>query len=132
MIDASALTAFILKEPGWQSLIGYFMNSVSVDHVIKEVMNVIWKVQIRGIITKEYSIKLRDILMSLISKNIIIEPEEKYVDKAFTIAMDNRITIYDALYVALAISRGLPLLTLDNKQGEVARRIGINVVMPFQ
>ncbi|WP_243675633.1 type II toxin-antitoxin system VapC family toxin [Vulcanisaeta distributa] len=132
VIDASALTAFILKEPGWRSLIGYVMNSVSVDHVIKEVMNAIWRAQIRGIITREYSIKLRDILMSLIGKNIIIEPEEKYVDEAFTIAIDNKITIYDTLYIALAISRGgLPLLTLDNKQGEVARRMGINVVMPF-
>ncbi len=130
MIDSSALTAFILKEPGWRSLTNYVMN---VDHVIKEVMNAIWRAQIRGIITREHSIKLRDILMTLIGKNIVVEPEEKYIGKAFMIAIDNGITIYDALYIALAISRGgLPLLTLDNKQREVARRMGINVVVPFQ
>ncbi|WP_252900442.1 hypothetical protein [Vulcanisaeta sp. JCM 14467] len=48
VIDASALTAFILKEPGWQSLSKYIMNSVSVDHIIKEVMNAIWKAQVRA------------------------------------------------------------------------------------
>ncbi len=129
MIDASALTAFILKEPGWRSLINYVVNSV--DHVVKEVMNAIWKAQIKGIITREYSVKLRDILMSLIGKNITIEPEEKYIDKTFTIAIDNGITVYDALYIALTLSKGLSLSTLDIRQGEVARRMGINVVMPL-
>ena len=130
VIDASALTAFILKEPGWQSLSKYIMNSTSVDHIIKEVMNAIWKAQVRGLITREYAIKLRESVMTLVGKNIVIEPEEKYINEAFMISLDHKIAIYDALYIALAAAKGLPLLTLDNKQGEVAKKMGVIVITP--
>ncbi len=33
------------------------------------------------------------------------------------IALGHRITIYDALYIALAATKGLPLLALNNNQG---------------
>jgi len=108
VIDTSALTAFILKEPGWQSLITYVTNSISIDHIVKEVMNAIWKAQVKGIVSREYAFKLRDILMSLIGKNVVLEPEEKYVDRAFMIAIDNKLPIYDSLHIALAMSKGLP------------------------
>ena len=130
VIDASALTAFILKEPGWKSLTTYIANSISVDHIIKEAMNAIWKAQVRGVISRGNAVMLHDILISLIGKNIIIEPEEKYISKAFMMAVDNGITVYDALYITLAMNKGLPLLTLDNKQGEAAKRLGVNVIIP--
>ncbi|WP_245522478.1 hypothetical protein [Vulcanisaeta distributa] len=50
------------------------MNSTSVDHVIKEVINAIWKAQIRGLIAREYAVKLHELVMSLIGKNIVLEP----------------------------------------------------------
>ncbi|GAB6944246.1 type II toxin-antitoxin system VapC family toxin [Vulcanisaeta sp. JCM 14467] len=68
--------------------------------------------------------------MTLIGKNIVIEPEEKYINEAFMIALGHKIPIYDALYIALATAKGLPLLTLDNKQGEVAKKMGVIVIAP--
>ncbi len=50
------------------------MNSTSIDHVVKEVMNAIWKARIRGFMSRECVVELRDLLMSLIGKNIVIEP----------------------------------------------------------
>ncbi|WP_291765075.1 type II toxin-antitoxin system VapC family toxin [Caldivirga sp. UBA161] len=42
----------------------------------------------------------------------------------------NGITIYDALYTALAVGEGLPFLMLDDKWSEVAKRLGISVIIP--
>jgi len=51
VVDASVLSAFILKEPIWRRLTPYLTNAVSIDLVIKEVSNAIWKACVlKGII----------------------------------------------------------------------------------
>jgi len=133
VVDASALSAFILKEPGWEALSKYLTHSTSVDHVVKEVSNAIWKAyKVRNLIGKDIAIKLYKILKSMINTNVILEPEEVFMDKAFEIALETGLTVYDSLYVALALERKLPLLTLDERQGKVAKEMGIEVVMPHQ
>ncbi len=133
VVDASALSAFILKEPGWEALSKYLTYSTSVDHVVKEVSNAIWKAyKVRNLIGKDIAIKLYKILKSMINTNVILEPEEVFMDKAFEIALETGLTVYDSLYVALALERKLPLLTLDERQGKVAKEMGIEVVMLHQ
>ncbi|MCC6061577.1 MAG: type II toxin-antitoxin system VapC family toxin [Desulfurococcales archaeon] len=63
------------------------------------------------------------------SKNMILEPEDKYIDEALKISLDENITIYDALYVAQALNNKIPLLSLDNRQRKVAQKLGI-IVLP--
>lgn len=41
VVDASALAAFLLKEPGWERLARYIEHSISVDMAAKEVANTI-------------------------------------------------------------------------------------------
>ncbi len=130
VVDASALAAFILKEPGWRALSRYLKLGISVDHVVKEVLNAVWKTHTLRLIDTQDAAQLFRILMSMIGVNILLEPEIRYLDRAFRIALDNRITIYDALYIALAIEKKLPLLTLDEKQGNVARTLGVKTVKP--
>jgi len=43
VIDASALSRFILKEERWRRVVNYLISAISVDHVVKEVSNAIWK-----------------------------------------------------------------------------------------
>ncbi len=43
------------------------------------------------------------------------------------IALSEGLTIYDSLYIALAIDKGLPLLTLDERQKSVALKLNIRV-----
>ena len=47
-----------------------------------------------------------------------------------TVEFANRLTAYDAAYVALAAARGLPLCTLDGALGQAARDSGASVVIP--
>jgi len=128
VVDASALSAFILKEPGWRALSEYLINSISIDHVTKEVANAIWKACIGGIIGAEQARRLYRIMRSMIGVNVVLEPQEKYLDMALEIALEHKVTIYDALYIALAKEGNMPLLTLDEKQAQVARKLNITVL----
>ena len=129
VVDASALAAFVLKEPGWKELSRYLVNSISVDHIVKEVSNSIWRACIvKKVIDVEQALKLYGILKSLIGANILLEPEERYVGEAFKLALKNGITVYDALYVALAKEKRLPLLTLDEGQAKAAEKLKIETI----
>ena len=129
VIDASALAAFLLKEPGWRELAPYLKNSISMDMILKEVSNTIWKAcTLRGSITVDNAIKLYEIMESMIGKNIILEPEIKYLQDAFKIALKNRVTVYDALYISLAKAKNLPLLTLDRRQSKAAKEVRVKVI----
>lgn len=128
VVDASAVSAFLLKEPGWKKLSTYLTNSVSIDHLVKEVSNAIWKAYIRKNISWDEALKLFKILESMIGINIVLEPENKYIEKALKIALDHNITVYDALYLALAIKKNLPILTFDEKQSKTAQELGIKII----
>jgi predicted nucleic acid-binding protein len=43
VIDASVLASFLRKEPGWEKLVNYIKNGISVDLIVKEVNNILWK-----------------------------------------------------------------------------------------
>lgn len=129
MVDASALAAFVLKEPGWKSLAEYLVGAVSVDMVVKEVANAVWKAcRVRGYVGVEEARRLLRVLKSMIGVNIELRPEADYLDAAFEIAVEHGVTVYDALYLALAVEEGEPLLTLDERQLRVAGKLGVRVV----
>jgi len=129
VVDSSALIAFFLREEGWRSIAKYMIQTISIDLALKEFYNALWKsVKIRKHISLDDVAKILNLLRSYIEKNMLIESEIKYLDKAFKIALDYNITVYDALYVAQALQHGKPLLTLDQKQREVARKLGINII----
>ncbi len=129
VIDASALVKYILKEENWFEVSDYLKRGVlSVDHIIKEVGNAIWKhLILRKIINMDTANALFKLLFSFIeSKVLILEPETKFLKCAFKIAIDNEISLYDAIYLAQARQYG-ELLTSDKKQSKVAEALGIKV-----
>jgi len=130
VVDASALAAFILREEVvWRSISNYIKYCISVDHVVKEVLNTIWKAYIlREFIDLDGAKKAYNLLLSLIGRNLLLEPELNYIDKAYEISIENRITVYDSLYIALALDKQLPLLTLDSQQRRIAQQLGVEVV----
>ena len=100
----------------------------SVDHIIKEVANSIWK---HTIIFKRFTIEnckdAYQVLNRLIKEEVIlIEDQSKYLDKAMDIAIKNKISVYDSLYIAQSLKYG-ELLTSDETQGKIARKLGVKV-----
>ncbi len=131
VIDASALTKYVLHEEGWEAISTYIRRTkplYSVDHLVKEVGNAIWKhCYLRKVIKQGEALRLYQALLRLIeTKVIILEPETSYTQAALQIALRHGITLYDSLYVAQALKLG-ELLTSDKKQAEIANKLNIRV-----
>ena len=133
VIDASSLAKYILKEPRWDVIKGYLEREevYTVDHAVKEVLNAIWKNTILyKTIPRRVAIEKYDLLMNMIMNElIIIEPETKFLEKAFNIAINHNTTVYDSLYIAQAIEHGARLLTSDRRQRDVASKLNIETIL---
>ena len=131
VVDASALAKYVLHEENWE-IIGTYIERMkplySVDHVVKEVGNAIWKhCHLRKIIGWNEAIGLYRAFLKLVEAEVIIlEPETEYVQTALQIALQQGITLYDSLYLAQAQKHG-ELLTSDERQAEIAAKLNIRV-----
>jgi len=59
---------------------------------------------------------------------IKIDPQELYLEQVLRIAIDHGVKIYDALFIAQALSRRATLVTSDKKQCEIAFKHGIECI----
>ncbi|MGC8544176.1 MAG: type II toxin-antitoxin system VapC family toxin [Vulcanisaeta sp.] len=132
VIDASALAKYVLRERGWREVYEFIRANkpiYSVDLIIKEVTNTLWKYVKRQSITDNVALELFDAVMELFDSGVIaLEPERYYLRDALTIALRSGITVYDSLYVAQAMVKG-PLLTCDKEQANAARGLGVSVIL---
>jgi len=129
LIDASALSAYVLKEEGLEKIRDYLLQGAfSTRLVLKETLNAILIAARRGIISNEQAEKCVKALMELLKSNIKIVEQEDVLEEAFQIAMRNNLTIYDAVYIALSRKLKTTLITRDRRQAESARNEGISVV----
>ncbi len=52
---------------------------------------------------------------------LLLSPNENLMQKAYAIAVRNEMTVYDAVFVSLALEMGLALRTFDKVQVRVMR-----------
>jgi predicted nucleic acid-binding protein len=103
-----------------------------VDLAVKEVLNTIWRdYYVRRTISLDTAMRLQQVLSSMTGINILVEPEDKYVSRAFEIALKTGTTVYDALCIALAVEKNTPLVTLDEKQAKAAETLGVKTIIPL-
>ncbi|MCX8183375.1 MAG: type II toxin-antitoxin system VapC family toxin [Crenarchaeota archaeon] len=126
--DSSAIIAFFLREEGWGELSKYMATTISVDHVVKEFYNSLWKAVNLKRISVEEAQRVLALFKDYVKRNMELRREEEYADKALEIALENGVTIYDALYMALALHEKIPLLTLDDKQRCISKKLGITTI----
>jgi len=127
VIDASSLAKYILREENWKKVREYLLNEpYSLTLTLAEVSNAIWK---HHVLYKEISDEDAKTMFTALKKLkdvVIFEPFENYLKEAMKISIEEEITIYDALYLAQA-KKFRCLLTSDEKQWKVAKKMGINV-----
>lgn len=126
VIDTSALVKLLLKEEGWVKVLDHLKEgAVSVDFTVKEAANVVWR---RTGSSIEKAEPMLQALRELDGKALEIEDEKKYLDEALKIAFSNNITVYDALYLTLAKTLKIPLVTSDRKQAKIAEKLRIQTI----
>jgi predicted nucleic acid-binding protein len=81
-----------------------FYSLINFSVLVKEVGNAIWKAFIKNYITIDL------------------------IEKANEIAIKTKITLYDSLYIALALKEKAKLLTLDDTQAQAAEEYGIEII----
>jgi predicted nucleic acid-binding protein len=130
VIDTSVLVKFILKEEGWNKIADFLKaGTISVDLVIKETVNAIWKRVMRKEISLEEAKDMFEAMKEILNKAVIIENEMDYIDEAFEISIRRNITVYDSLYIALAKKKKLELLTADEIQAQAASLEGVRAIV---
>jgi len=129
VIDASTLAKFILKEKGWEEVAEHLKaGTLSVDLVVKEVANAVWKRFRKGAASREESEIMLNALKEIQERAVKVEGELTYLDGAAEIAFNRGITIYDSLYIAMAKEKGLKLLTADETQATVATAENVTTI----
>jgi predicted nucleic acid-binding protein len=103
-------------------------SPITVDTAMAEVANVAWKKAL--FFDEPKSAVFRAMLLSrdFILNVCQVIPAQELLEDAFEIALENRITIYDSLFVAASERTKAPLLTADRKLYERKREID-NVIV---
>jgi len=129
LFDASALTALVLKEEGWEGLYRLLPSS-TLDLAFVESYNAVWK-HVRVLRDLEEGEKVLALKALEKVKNLmrVLEVVD-YLGRAYEIAEGFGITVYDASYVAACEAEGLALVTLDERQRRAASELGVKVIGP--
>ncbi len=117
VLDSSAIAAIFFKEVAssraLKSAAG--CDPITLDLAIAEVGNVAWKrVSFSGENEGTALEALRD-CMVFISTTCALLKSSDLMEEAFGIAVQEKVSFYDSLFLAAAEQESVPLLTLDKK-----------------
>ncbi|MBI4745743.1 MAG: type II toxin-antitoxin system VapC family toxin [Deltaproteobacteria bacterium] len=115
VVDASVAIKWYLPEEhnaAAERLLNQTFRLHVPDLFFPETGNILWKRLVREEISKE---KACTILKLLESAPIKVWESKPLLPEAFNIAVKAQRTVYDSLYIALAISEGCRMVTADRK-----------------
>jgi len=120
VIDASVLAKRVLLEPGFEEVDELldeaaegFVELHAPALLLKEVGNAIWRHASRGLLKREGAAQLLRAVMNL--PLTVHAQDAELLARSLEIALSSSITVYDAIYVALAERLKAELLTYDER-----------------
>ena len=129
VIDASSLSAYILREEGSEEIAKHLREATtSIGLVAKETANVIVVAERKARIDKGQAEVALSALQALLDGGIKVHEQRDLLPSSFEIARSENVTVYDAMYVALAKKMGARLLTREEKQAKAGRSQAVQVV----
>lgn len=116
MVDASVAVKWAADEDDADAadwLLDHVESLIAPAHWLGEATNALWaKCMIRGEISKAVVLTR---VGTLAKAPVATTPIADLIHPAAAIALDLRVTIYDALYLALAQNRNAPFVTADRR-----------------
>jgi predicted nucleic acid-binding protein len=119
IVDASVVAKWLVAEPDShkaRELISPDIYLRAPDLVIPEVLNILWKKQVRGDLDEEEAAERLDILLQdHIDVTIHLIPARILAKRVVQIAVTTGRSTYDSLYLAAAAQAGCRFVTADEK-----------------
>ncbi len=130
VIDSSIALAWCFQDevrPQTDAMLEQVRRNIAIapELWLLEVSNVLLVAERRGRITPEAAAENQTALMTL--PIILDRMPENHLTEISALARREGLTVYDAVYLDLALRRQLPLWTLDRDLAAAARRAGIAV-----
>ena len=126
VIDSSTLIKYVAKEENWEKVEEYLKEGcVTLDLATKETANALVKKALKNEVTTETAKEI----INYLPKIVRFTPQKEHFSKAFEIAIKHKLTIYDALFIALSVNTNMPLLTSDEKQAKASKEHGVAVTL---
>jgi predicted nucleic acid-binding protein len=126
VIDSSSVAKLVNKEENWQSVEEALRGGcVSLELAVKETGNSLWKRVRRKMLEPKKAERIFQEFVTSIPFRLA-EQQDLYAP-AFEIAITNGLTIYDALFLALAKAKSMPLVTSDPTQAGIAKKLSLEV-----
>jgi predicted nucleic acid-binding protein len=131
VIDASALVAYCLREKDLDAEMvreNLRTGVLSVGLVKAEAANAILMARRRGIVDDDEARASLASMLELCNNNInLLSESDEMIHEAFEISQSNNVAIYDSLYISIAKKTKSTLLSKDERQKDVARKLRIGV-----
>ena len=129
VVDTSALIRLFVPDGPLPDNFSEFMRGVerginraiAPELLVAEAANVINKKRTSKELTGSESVHL---LSDLLAVPIRLFPHRPILSRAFDMAQENNLTVYDALYLALAEEHGAVIFSADDQLVSVAVRLG--------
>ncbi len=124
VVDASVALKWVLDEPGSADALAVLDMDVlhAPDFLLVEVANVFWAKQRRGIISRAAADAAFDAIAAV---PIALAPTGELTAPARSLAFALDLTVYDALYAALAQRYDCPLATADRPLADAMNASGM-------
>ena len=133
IIDTSAFMKFFLHENDWEDVHPYLTTASfpeTVDLLVTESANVLWKSARAGLIEKEQVPLLYSSMELLYTEEpLTVKPASQYMAEALSIALSLDTPVYEALFIAQARSDHATLVTADRHQALCAKKCGVTAIL---
>lgn len=131
VIDASVLCQLFITQEHTPQIERFFTNVPALYEVfvpemcLVECTNVFWKhTCFHGL----PAVEATQLVQDLVALPLQILPSRTLLTEALTIGVQNRLPVYDSLYIALAQGLSKPLISDDKRQCEVAVDMGLEII----
>lgn len=120
VVDASSIAKVVLQEEGWEN-VPLTIDTATLDISFVEVANAVWKAVLQGRVSVDGARRKIEALKMMASAIVVFKAVD-YLERALEMALKERITVYDAVYIVLAEDKSAVLYTCDRGQYSVATK----------
>jgi len=125
MIDSSVFVKYLSMEEGWKEAERHLIRPVTVPLALKEIANALRTKTLDGEVAPEDAKEM----IAKVASMVRFVDQEVLLGDSYQMAVDHRITVYDALFIVAAIRSGEELVTCDEKQASIGRKLGLKVML---